>query len=48
MGWRGLEVDRAEREFASIMAARPVREGPPYTPNPNRWASVTSLLRAED
>lgn len=43
-GWRGLEVDRAEREFQAILAARPRLDGLPHTPNPERWASVTSLL----
>lgn len=44
LGWRGLEVDRAERELQAILAARPRRDGPPHTPDPERWASVTSLL----
>lgn len=44
LGWRGLETYRAEREFEEIMASRPRREGLPYSPNPDRWASVTQLL----
>lgn len=44
LGWRGIEADRAEREFGDIMAARPYRSPIPYTPNPERWANVTSLL----
>jgi hypothetical protein len=46
-GWRGLEVFQAEQELEQILAARP-RSLIPYTPNPQRWASVTSLLAAED
>lgn len=48
LGWRGIEADRAEREFEVILANRPRREGLPYSPSPDRWASVTSLLRTED
>ena len=48
LGWRGLEVFQAEREFEEILAARPRREGPPYNPDPQRWASVTSHLRGDE
>lgn len=42
-GWRGLEVFQAEQELEQILAERP-RSLIPFTPNPERWASVTSLL----
>lgn len=44
--WRGLEVYQAEQEFEQILAARPPRPAIHYTPNPERWASITRLLTA--
>lgn len=43
--WRGAEAHDAEREFGLVMSMRRVREGLlPYSPSPDRWASVTALL----
>lgn len=45
LGWRGIEAHRAEAEFEQILAAHALREGlMPYSPSPERWASITGLL----
>ncbi len=47
-GWRGFREQAAydaEHEFGVIMSTRPTREDLlPYSPNPDRWASIMRLL----
>jgi len=46
--WRGAEAHDAELEFGLIISTRQVRNGlRPYSPSPERWASITRLLESK-